>query len=217
MKKSKNLLFMMVVLSVFFMSATHLLAQDPVQELRHEVELLKERVKTLEQMLEQSRGDPFHRKQSRRQQPHSSPPARLFNRDDFDDMFHMQEMMEQLMEDAFNRRHMSGPRQRFHQKGLFDQAQFEIEESLNAYEIKIDLSGIDKDNMKIDINAHSVTITREYVRQNQQSWGSGMMRSSQSGRFMQTIPLPVDADTDNIEQQEQGDLLIITVPKKSKI
>jgi HSP20 family protein len=118
------------------------------------------------------------------------------------------------MDDAFDRRHLATPRNRFLQKGSMAQAQFEMEETLDAYEIKIDLSGLDKKNIKIAVNAHSVTISGEHVQQQEQLWANGSIRSSHSGLFMQTIPLPVDADTTNVEQIEEGSLLIIKVPKK---
>ncbi len=167
---------------------------EEIMRLRQEIEILKRRVSALEAERDDRRttrrtpwgawGDPFTR----------------FDR--------MQREMEEMFGENFGR--LNG--------GLFGGVDagrdFEIRETPDGYEIRFDMTGLDKDKIDITFDEHSLTLKGERSRRDLRKAPGGVFQSESFGAFVKTIPLPVDADTGRVKTEKQGEVLIIHMPKR---
>lgn len=104
----------------------------------------------------------------------------------------------------------------FDSGGLFDfMPRADLSEKENAYIVKADLPGLDKD--KIDISVRGNLLTLQGVRsagsdtQDEQSGYYAQERSY--GSFARTIPLPGPVDEANVKADYKEGVLTITLPK----
>lgn len=193
---------------------TRLFADESTEELKKEMQTLKERVAELEKALAQKPSSPRIW-----QRPPSSPSPfkdweerrSLWEWDPLKEMNRMQEEIDQLFQDSFDRMQSSRSSQ-----GEEFADDFELEEKEDAYVIQFDISGLNKEKINVEINEHSITISGEHSEKVEETRPHGYHRSQSYGSFLKTIPLPVDADTEHMETQQEGDLLIIRVPKMKK-
>jgi len=177
-------------------------AKENVADLKQKIAELEARVQELEQAQPQRQtdpGDPF------------------FN-DDFwgDDPFMDMRRMREQVESMFKNFHTRYPQiqQPSTGSGFALSNDFSMEESDQAYEIRLDLSGLDQDKVDVEIKKHSITVTGQYSVQEKQQDSNRYFESRSMGSFMKTIPLPVNADTSKVETQQKGDTLVINIPKK---
>jgi HSP20 family protein len=90
----------------------------------------------------------------------------------------------------------------------------EVREEENQLRISVDLPGIPKENVKVDVQAGALTIQGE--RREERSEGDekqGYRRSERRyGSFYRSIPLPEGADAENAQAQMKEGVLEITLP-----
>lgn len=81
-------------------------------------------------------------------------------------------------------------------------------ETPNEYKIEIDLKPFDKNekNVNVKIKGNTVKISAGYKTKDKTNYNSS--------QFYQSITLPSKIDASAIKKEKQGDLLIITIPKK---
>lgn len=89
-----------------------------------------------------------------------------------------------------------------------------IEETQDGYLIKLNIAGFDKDKIAFNINDHSITISGEYKADEKHQEKNGAFESYNYGKFLNTIPLPKDADVSKMKKEQKGDQLEIYFPKK---
>jgi len=186
-------------------------AAEDVTELKRQIEQLQKRVEELEA-----------------QQPTPSAPARRstqpfspFNRidpfgswDPFEEMERIQREMNQMFQDSFDRGGTAGA-DLFGSGVDFGQS-FDMQETDEGYEITFDTTGLNKDKVDIEINAHSITVTGEYSKEEREEGQNRFMQSKSFGSFLKTIPLPIDADTSKVKTEKEGNRLVIKMPKKTR-
>lgn len=176
---------------------------EDVGELKKQIEALQKRVEELEedkqQMQSEQQDDDFFWGSRNRWDP-------------FYEMQRMQEEMNKMFQNSFNRRgSFSG--------GIFSNDMsfdydFDMKELKDSYEITFDMKGLDQEKVDIEINNNSITVKGEHSSQEKEE-GQGRYYNAKSfGSFMKTIPLPVDADTTKVKTEKEGDKLIIRLPKK---
>jgi HSP20 family protein len=132
--------------------------------------------------------------------------------DPFAEMERIQEEMNRMFRDSFNHRESFG-------KGVFGGAaalddDLDLKETDNSYVITLDMSGLDKDKVGVEINENSVTVKGEYSQEKKEEGPGRYFSSSGYGSFLKTMPLPVDADTAKLKSEKKGDSFVITIPKK---
>jgi HSP20 family protein len=90
--------------------------------------------------------------------------------------------------------------------------QIEVHQRNNELVVRADLPGMKKDDVRIDVTDHEITISGER-RQEQELDRDGVYRSERSyGSFYRTIPLPEGAMTDQAKASFRDGVLEITLP-----
>lgn len=130
--------------------------------------------------------------------------------DPFQEMDQIQQMMNRMFRDSFSRGAFGGGfRQSFYEPDL------DVEDTKDAYLIRLDLPGIDKDkiNVKIQNNVLTVSGERKTEKEETQEDGSFYRMERSFGSFMRSFPLPADADSNTMTAENKNGVLTIRVPK----
>lgn len=185
------------------MSGVSFAEEQSMRELREQIEILKNRVAELEQQNQRppqkDSWDDFNRRQQQW--------------DPFAEMDRMQAEMNRMFEHAFSNRPTNSG-------GMFSSSMgynydVDMKETDDGYVITFDMKGLDQDEVDIQINPHSITIKGEHTSEDQQQGPNQFFQAQSYGSFLQTIPLPTDADTAGVKTEKKGDRLVITMPKKN--
>ncbi|MCM8788018.1 MAG: Hsp20/alpha crystallin family protein [Candidatus Omnitrophica bacterium] len=134
--------------------------------------------------------------------------------DPFKEMERMREQIDKIFEDTFNRGILKG---RFNLEKKIFEPNIDIFKTGDQYIIKMDIPGMEKDSINIEIQKGYITISgqREYkVEQNQSNYF--YLKERQFGYFRRTIPLPEDADENGIKVDYKKGVLNIIIPKVKK-
>ncbi|QOG12867.1 Hsp20/alpha crystallin family protein [Arcobacter sp. FWKO B] len=90
-------------------------------------------------------------------------------------------------------------------------------EDETAYHIMIDLPGVKKDDINIDLNENILTVygSREYKQETKKE--DYYKLESSFGKFQRAFSLPENIDSDNITASNDNGVLEIIVPKKQQV
>jgi len=132
--------------------------------------------------------------------------------DPFAEMSRIHEQMERMMRDAFESG--SAPGGAFN-TDVFYEPSLQFEEKDNAYVMEIDIAGLDKNKINVEINERSITVSGEYSEQAEQVQPNARMRTSRFGSFSKTIPTPSDADPSGVTTETRENTMIIHLPKRT--
>jgi HSP20 family protein len=203
--KNKNFSPLIIGLTVL---VTLLSAEpNPAQDTAETIADLKKQIETLQKRvdeLETEKQKPVHMQKNRYQ-----PGMGMW--DPFTEINRIQEEMDMMFQNSFGR---SGGMPGMFSSNMTFNTDIDLKETDKGYEIRFDMKGLDKDKVDIQINADSVTVKGEYSRQEKEEGQDRMMNLQSFGSFMKTIPLPENADTENVTTEKTGDTLIIRMPKK---
>ncbi|MBF0532202.1 MAG: Hsp20/alpha crystallin family protein [Candidatus Omnitrophica bacterium] len=172
---------------------------------------LKKQIETLQKRVDQLEAEKRNAQDNRGQSLMSRSRALW---EPFEEMERMQQEMNLMFQNAFDRQGQGGA-------GMFNgnmgfNTDFDLKDTGRGYEIKIDIAGLDRNKINLEINPRSITVKGEYGRQESHQGGQGFYSARSFGTLVKTIALPVDADTTQIKTDKQGDVLLITLPKKHK-
>jgi HSP20 family protein len=136
-------------------------------------------------------------------------PNPFNNSDPFDEMATLQDSMNRVFKESVRRM------RNFQQSGRFFEPDLDLLERPDSYLIKIDLPGMEKDQIKVDMVDQNLIVSgerkKETIVQNDQEGFYQSERSS--GAFKRSIPLPADAKTDQIAAKYDKGVLEITIPR----
>jgi S1-C subfamily serine protease/HSP20 family molecular chaperone IbpA len=93
-------------------------------------------------------------------------------------------------------------------------ADFHLENTKDAYLIKMDIASINKDKINVDINEDYITVSGEYSGTAEKKQEGTRLQVSQFGAFSRTLPMPEDADVSKISTKKEANTLIIRIPRK---
>jgi len=82
----------------------------------------------------------------------------------------------------------------------------------DKYQLSVDLPGVPKDNVKLDVRGRQLTVTAE--RQDEKKDEKTGWYSKSSGKTSRTITLPANSDTERVNATIVNGQLRITLPKK---
>lgn len=85
-----------------------------------------------------------------------------------------------------------------------------------AYHIEVDLPGIKKDEMTIELKDDSLVISGERKFKNELKQDNYYKLESTYGKFQRTFSLPKDVDFENIKAEYSEGVLEICIPKMHK-
>ena len=92
----------------------------------------------------------------------------------------------------------------------------EMEQTENAVHLKVEVPGMNADDIDVQVTKEAVMITGERKSESK-SEKNGMKRSEfRYGSFSRTIPLPVPVDNSQVKGDYQDGILILELPKLQK-
>ena len=86
----------------------------------------------------------------------------------------------------------------------------------NAYYIEVDLPGVKKEDINVDISDGMLTISGERKFKNEIKEENYYKIESSFGKFERSFRLPEDIDVENINAENKNGVLEITLPKVKK-
>ena len=86
-------------------------------------------------------------------------------------------------------------------------------EADDAYYIEVDLPGVKKEDVSIDVNENVITISGERKVEEERKDDEFYRVESVYGKFERSFTLPDDVDTDNIEAEMNDGVLTVKIPK----
>ncbi len=133
----------------------------------------------------------------------------------FAEMHQMQTMMNRIFNNSFSRAH---------RMNIFDDAgilgtsfdpDIDIREKDDSYVLVVDLPGLDKDSININVNHNSITISGERVTEHEEKdEGKGFYRAERSfGSFSRTIPFDHRIIPGKVEAETTEGVLVVKIPK----
>lgn len=175
-------------------------------------------VKKIKQAVEAHKhNEPFVLKQRRPVQPPApaaqAGPGEDKQWDPLEEMERMRREMDRMFSGAFGRREPQDQWGMFNTDIFYDSG-LDVKETPQGYEIKLNVAGLDKDRIDIEVNDRSLTISGQGSGMEEQTSPQGAFRSRQFHSFLRTIPLPEDADSASVKTKIEGDYLIIRMNKK---
>jgi HSP20 family protein len=89
-------------------------------------------------------------------------------------------------------------------------------ESEFAYHIDVDLPGVNKEDIKVDLKDGLLTISGERKIKNEVKEEDFYKIETSFGKFSRSFNLPEDADIEHIEAKNENGVLEIVIPKLKK-
>jgi len=169
--------------------------EDNLEELKKEIKILKNRIATLENSKNTS-----------------TPSPNIDQWDPFAEISRMHEQMDKMFKSSFNLGGSSSKGMLINNMSYNDT--FNITEEKDKYIIEFDISGLDKNNITLEINDKSLTISGETSNTSQKNQNNRYVSFNNYSKFLRSIPIPTDADVTNINSKQKDNKLIITIGKK---
>ncbi len=88
-----------------------------------------------------------------------------------------------------------------------------IEETKDAYKISVELPGMEKDDIDIEVKDNVLTISGEKKEERESEEGTFYRRERRFGKFSRSINLPNDINIDDISAEYKNGVLMLTLPK----
>jgi HSP20 family protein len=90
----------------------------------------------------------------------------------------------------------------------------DISENKKGYTIRVEIPGVEKDDVKLTIEDDTLFITGEKRQEKEDNDGGYHCVERSYGTFQRMISLPADADQDKLEAKFRNGVLTITLPRK---
>ena len=90
----------------------------------------------------------------------------------------------------------------------------DVEETDDAYTVEIDLPGVGRDDVDIQLTDRVLTVSGE-VKEKERT-GILRRRTRRVGQFYYSVTLPGDVDADNVEARLHDGVLTVRVPKSAQ-
>lgn len=133
--------------------------------------------------------------------------------DPFMEMERMQDLMNHMFRDSFRRAGNLGALTGAGWGNAFFEPDADIQDAGNKYIVKLDLPGMDKDKIKVDVTDHALTVSGERKVENESNNPNFYTMERSYGSFSRQIPLPSDADPANMTAKYENGVLTVEVLK----
>ncbi|WP_017464141.1 Hsp20/alpha crystallin family protein [Dyella ginsengisoli] len=92
----------------------------------------------------------------------------------------------------------------------------DVIEKDDAYVVKADIPGVDKNDIEISVDGGQVTISAESRHSSEKKENEHtLVNERYVGRVYRSFGLPAEVDSDKADARYQGGVLTLTLPKKS--
>nr|QJW70210.1 heat shock protein 17 [Blastocladiella emersonii] len=136
-------------------------------------------------------------------------------------------MMGQLMQDFFEPGTRGGmgmgssaldfPSVRAGGAGALYAPRLDMRETDKAFEVKADLPGIPRENVKIEVrDGNTLVLSGETKMDAERREGTWHVQERSMGKFMRAIPLPPTANLESVKAKFDAGVLCIEIPKKEE-
>jgi HSP20 family protein len=127
--------------------------------------------------------------------------------DPWSDVVSLREAMDNLLRESFVQPQRRGTTRAF-------SVALDIRETGNEYVIQAELSGVQPEDVHLQVKDNTLQISGE-VKQEQQEQGQGqwVLRERRYGRFQRTLTLPMPVQSDQANAEFENGILIVTLPK----
>jgi len=136
--------------------------------------------------------------------------------DPFEEMRQIQKRLNKMFNDSFGRGFRSYGAGPFSQKSFFE-PDVDIKEDDNYYIITMDIPGMDKDKISVEIKDKVLKVSGERQTLLEENKGGKFFRKERSyGHFSRAIPLPNNIKEDQISAQYNNGVLSIKIAKETQ-
>lgn len=87
----------------------------------------------------------------------------------------------------------------------------------HAYHVEVDLPGVQKEDINVDVNDNVVTISGERNTKEEVKKEDYYKVESSYGKFERRFTLPENVDVENIHAESQDGVLEVVIPKLEKV
>jgi len=126
----------------------------------------------------------------------------------------MREKMNRIIQNAMSHSPAMQNMGVFNNNFSYSNTKLNMKETGDAYILTLDIKGLDKNKINIEVNQNSITISGQRSEQNENKSTGAYFSSSSMSSFSQTIPVPQDVNPQAVKTEVKGDTLLITLPKK---
>jgi len=81
------------------------------------------------------------------------------------------------------------------------------------YEMKLEMPGISKDKINIEVTPNTIEVKAEYDENKEEKGKNWLRRECSSMNFYRSLELPEELKTDNVEAELQDGILKLNLPK----
>jgi len=89
----------------------------------------------------------------------------------------------------------------------------DVSESNGHMQVRAELPGLNPEDIDVNVSGDLLTIKGEKTSESEEEDHDFYRRKSFTGAFQQTIPLPAEADSKNVQASFKNGVLNITLPK----
>ncbi|MFQ5953403.1 MAG: Hsp20/alpha crystallin family protein [Candidatus Omnitrophota bacterium] len=136
-------------------------------------------------------------------------------RDPFIEMQQMHRKMDRMFRDSFSRM-MYHPDFKMLKSGLTFEPDIDITEKDKEYIVMVDLPGVNKDKINVEIEGNMLTISGERHIEKNASKEELYKAERSFGSFSRTITLPGKIKADEVTATSESGVLLIRLPKEKR-
>jgi HSP20 family protein len=138
------------------------------------------------------------------------------NFDPFADMRRMQAQMDRDFNDNFSRVNDLMSQEPVTAAKEFFQPSLDVQNLVDSYLVKVDLPGLKKEDIKVEVKDRYLVISGERKSQEEAKDKNYYRKEINMGSFMRSVYLPLDAKVSGMTQEYASGVLIVKIPKEIK-
>jgi len=135
--------------------------------------------------------------------------VRGISRDPFRELFELQRGINELFDEGFG-----GSRESVGLRAWSPAV--DVYEDENEFLIKVELPGINRDDVKVSVNENTLSVSGERRVENEDKRDNYHRIERSYGQFFRSFTLPLNINTDVIEAQFKDGVLRLALPKKEE-
>lgn len=105
---------------------------------------------------------------------------------------------------------------KFFEENKMQRIRTDISETKTTYKVKVDLPGIDPDDVDIDVTPDTITITGKREEEKEDKGEKTHRRERRYGEFYRQFSIPKEVDPEKVKAKSKNGTLTITLPKVKK-